>query len=122
MSIALKLKKKGKTPRPPSRDCFLDGRTATPGLFLNQFLLCQNCRDWIMYVKEYKYVAPGVQITLREIGRRPIAGRQGIVECSRCGAFLKANDFRRHRCIRILKTQTYKLDRILKAYRGRPRW
>lgn len=120
MSIYKKLIKEKKIPKPLSRLCFLDGRNATPKLFLNEFMLCEQCRNWIFHIKEHKYVQFGIQIILDEKGRRPIVGDQGIVECNRCGAFLKADDFRRHRYIRILKTQTWKLGKVLEAIRKIP--
>lgn len=120
MSIYKKLQKEKKTPKPLPRLCFLCDRKAIPKLFLNKFRLCEQCRNWIFHIKEHKYVKPGVQITLNEQGRRPIAGFQGIIECNRCGAFFKADDFRRHRCIRILNTQTWKLNDVLKAIRKIP--
>ena len=120
MSIYKKLLKEKKIPKRLSRSCFLDDRKATPKLFLNKFMLCEQCRNWIFHIKKHKYVKFGIQIILDEKGRRPIIGSQGIVECNRCGAFLKAQDFSRHRCIRILKTQTWKLNRVLKAIRKIP--
>lgn len=117
MSILKKLKKQKKTPKSTKRHCELCSNEATPGRLYQKVKLCASCRVWIFNVATFTYALGGVNITLKPLGRRALARdegiQQGIVLCSNCEASFKTGDFRRHKCIKHVKTTMKKLRRVI---------
>ena len=121
MSIFKKFQKEKKVSESFDEICFIDDQKATKGFFHGKFRLCRSCRDWIFHIKKYEYVYPDVLVMIKEKGRKPIVLSYGFVECDRCAFCCKEIDFRSHECSRIVKTRTWKMNKILELIRSTQR-